>query len=125
GGVGQRAIHMHPAFQHMGEDEQVEQGGEHGGGNRLESHLPESLQFLAQQGREAGAHIVTALADRRAAHATSSRVSPCMKRTKASSRSCPPTWASRAWVVSRAMTRPCLSMAMRPQRASASSRWWL
>ncbi|MBV5271846.1 MAG: ATP-binding cassette domain-containing protein [Afipia sp.] len=46
----------------------------------------------------------------------------CMMRTKASSRSTPPTRAIRAWVVSSATMRPRLSMAMRPHRASASSR---
>src|SRR5690606_40302644 len=60
GGVGQGVVHLHTTFQNVGEDQQIKQCSDHGGGNGLKADLPESLQFLAQQGGKTGCHIATA-----------------------------------------------------------------
>src|SRR5690606_38537921 len=123
GGVGYRAINVNPAFQHMGEDQQVEQGCDDRRRNGLESHFPEAHELLLEQGRKAGSQPVLRLQQRAGAHAVTPRnSSSCMMRTNASSRSAPPTLAISACVVSSAAIRPCLSMATRRQSASASSR---
>src|SRR5690606_8423768 len=123
-GVWHRAIHLHPAFEHMRENQQIQQRGQDRCGYGLESHLPEARKLFAQQGGKARAHVVARFDDGCAAHAVTPRYSSswCMMRTKASSRWLPPTRASSAWVVSSAIMRPFLTMAMRPHSASASSR---
>src|SRR3546814_18106871 len=95
----------------MSENQQIKQGGRHGRRNGLEGNLPEAQQLLAQQGRKARAQILARRDQRGGAQAVTPRNSSlCMMRTNASSRSVPPTRASRACVVSRATTWPLLSM---------------
>src|SRR5690606_16742297 len=42
-------VHLDVVLQHMAEDQQVEHGREHRGGHGLETHLPETQDFLVEQ----------------------------------------------------------------------------
>jgi hypothetical protein len=51
-------VHLDVPFQHMGEDQQVEQRGQHRRRNRLRGDLPEAQHFLVEQGGKAAvAHV--------------------------------------------------------------------
>src|SRR3546814_19632423 len=108
-------------FRSMSENQQIKQGGQHGRRNGLEGNLPEAQQLLAQQGRKARAQILARRDQRGGAPAVTPRNSSlCMRRTNASSRSVPPTRASRACVVSRDTPCPLLPKALRRTKTWAS-----
>src|SRR5690606_13211099 len=132
GRVGHAAVYLDAVLQDLGEDDEIEQRGDHRRGDGLEAHLPKTQELLAQQGGKPPARVQARTYGRLAglAHCRASCSSPgasasaswFMMRTKTSSSPAPPTLASSACVVSRATIRPRLSMAMRPHSASASSR---
>src|SRR3546814_5544397 len=66
---------LHPAFQHVRENQQIQQRRQDGRGNGLKSHLPETRELFAQQGGKARAHVVAGLDGGCAAHAVTPRYS--------------------------------------------------
>src|SRR4051812_21058926 len=96
------------AFERLREDDEIEEGGQHWRRDRLHEHLPEAQQLLVEERKEAR-------------HLASGTPRP-VRRRNTSSRSAPGKLLRRFSVVSSAATRPALSMAMRWQCASASSR---
>src|SRR5690625_616930 len=133
---------MNPILENLGKDKQIQQGGHHRRSDGLKADLDKAHHFLVQQGGKArtlgdlwfqyGLCLGLARTFLRnaptfqvftLAHAINlSFFSSCIMRTKSSSRSVLPTLASSACGVSRSTISPSLSMAIRLQSASASSR---